>query len=185
MKNQTLNHNHLISRFIPFLKWLQLYNLKTLRADSLAGLTVAVILIPQAMAYAMLAGMPPVYGLYAAAVTPMIGGLWGSLRQLATGPIAIMSLLVLTTISPLALPGSPEYIELALLLSLIVGTLYLLIGFLRMGQVMSFISHSAIKGFTAAAIVVFASAVVFQLTGGAAEGCVASFPTGGLRVELG
>lgn len=165
MKNQTHNHIHLISRFIPFLKWLRLYNLKTLRADSLAGLTVAVILIPQAMAYAMLAGMPPVYGLYAAAVTPMIGGLWGSLRQLATGPIAIMSLLVLTTISPLALPGSPEYIELALLLSLIVGTLYLLIGFLRMGQVMSFISHSAIKGFTAAAALIIIAAQLPHLLG--------------------
>ena len=154
-----------MNRFIPFVQWLRPYNIKTLRADSLAGLTVAVILIPQAMAYAMLAGMPPVYGLYAAAVTPMIGGLWGSLRQLATGPIAIMSLLVMTTISPLALPGSPEYIELALLLSLIVGTLYLLIGFLGMGQVMSFISHSAIKGFTAAAALIIIAAQLPHLLG--------------------
>ncbi len=156
---------HFINRFTPFLKWLQPYDINTLRADSLAGLTVAVILIPQAMAYAMLAGMPPVFGLYAAAITPMIGGLWGSLRQLSTGPIAIMSLLVLTAISPLAPPGTPEYIELALLLSLIVGTLYLIIGFLHMGQVMSFISHSAVKGFTAAAALIIIAAQLPHLIG--------------------
>jgi sulfate permease, SulP family len=165
MSRKNNNRNHRINRFIPFLQWLRPYNINTLRADSLAGLTVAVILIPQAMAYAMLAGMPPVYGLYAAAVTPMIGGLWGSLRQLATGPIAIMSLLVLTTLSPLALPGSPEYIELALLLSLIVGTLYLLIGFLQIGQVMSFISHSAVKGFTAAAAIIIIASQIPHLLG--------------------
>lgn len=125
-----------------------------MRGDLLAGVTVAVVLIPQAMAYAMLAGLPPVYGLYAGAITPMIAGLWGSLRQLATGPIAIMSLLVLTTLSPLAEPGSEEFIRLAILMSLLVGTVFLLIGVFRMGQVMTFISHSAVRGFTAAAALI-------------------------------
>ena len=98
-------------RVFPFLDWLKGYQLETFKDDSIAGITVAVVLIPQAMAYAMLAGMPAVYGLYAAAVTPFIAALWGSLRQLATGPIAIMSLLVLTTLSSMAEPGSREFIE--------------------------------------------------------------------------
>ncbi|MEE9556849.1 MAG: SulP family inorganic anion transporter, partial [Candidatus Adiutricales bacterium] len=118
------------------------------------------MLIPQAMAYAMLAGMPPVYGLYAAAVTPFIASLWGSLRQLSTGPIAIMSLLVLTSLSPLAEPGSKEFIELAFLLSFMIGILYLGIGLLRLGEIMFFISNSAVKGFTSAAALII---IVTQL----------------------
>ncbi|MBU0960723.1 MAG: sodium-independent anion transporter, partial [Proteobacteria bacterium] len=137
-------------RFFPFLLWLKGYSSQDFRSDGLAGLTVAVVLIPQSMAYAMLAGMPPVYGLYAATITPVIGALWGSLRQLGTGPIAIMSLLVLTTLSPFAEPGSAEYISLAFVLSFMVGGLYFLLGILRMGLIMSFISHSSVKGFTAA-----------------------------------
>ncbi len=126
----------------------------------IAGLTVAVVLIPQAMAYAMLAGLPPVYGLYAAMITPFIGALWGSLRQLATGPIAIMSLLVLTSLTPLAEPGSPEFIELAFLLAFMVGILYLGIGLFHLGEVMSFISHSSVKGFTsAAALIIIATQI--------------------------
>jgi SulP family sulfate permease len=144
----------LIDRFFPFLTWFKGYNASTFRGDALSGITVAVVLIPQAMAYAMLAGLPPVYGLYAAAVTPLIGALWGSLRQLATGPIAIMSLLVLTTLTPLADPGSEQFIRLAFLLSFLVGIIYLLIGTFRLGLVMFFISHSAVKGFTAAAALI-------------------------------
>ncbi|MFC1828763.1 SulP family inorganic anion transporter [Thermodesulfobacteriota bacterium] len=144
----------LIYRFFPFLTWFKGYNASTFRGDALAGITVAVVLIPQAMAYAMLAGLPPVYGLYAAAVTPLIGALWGSLRQLATGPIAIMSLLVLTTLTPLADPGSEQFIRLAFLLAFLVGIIYLLIGTFRLGLVMFFISHSAVKGFTAAAALI-------------------------------
>ncbi|MBU1231436.1 MAG: SulP family inorganic anion transporter, partial [Proteobacteria bacterium] len=144
-------------RFFPFLLWLKGYTSQDFRSDGLAGLTVAVVLIPQSMAYAMLAGMPPVYGLYAATITPVIGALWGSLRQLGTGPIAIMSLLVLTTLSPFAEPGSAEYISLAFVLSFMVGGLYFLLGILRMGLIMSFISHSSVKGFTAAAAIIIIS----------------------------
>ncbi|MBI9085874.1 MAG: sulfate permease [Desulfobacterales bacterium] len=152
----TQNHENrgLLFRLFPFLSWLRGYGVATFRIDAVAGLTVAVVLIPQSMAYAMLAGLPPVYGLYAAAVTPMVAALWGSLRQLATGPIAIMSLLVLTSLTPLAEPGSPRFIELALLLSLLVGILYLGIGLFRMGILMAFISHSAVKGFTSAAALI-------------------------------
>jgi SulP family sulfate permease len=149
--------HRLLSRFLPFIAWRRAYSADALRGDLLAGVTVAVVLIPQAMAYAMLAGLPPVYGLYAGAITPMIAGLWGSLRQLATGPIAIMSLLVLTTLTPFAEPGSEAFIRLAVLLSLLVGTVYLLVGVFRMGQVMTFISHSAVRGFTAAAALIIIS----------------------------
>ena len=152
----TRNHgpHGLLHRLFPFLRWLRGYGAADFRSDAVAGLTVAVVLIPQSMAYAMLAGLPPVYGLYAAAVTPMVAALWGSLRQLATGPIAIMSLLVLTALTPFAEPGSPRFIELALLISLLVGLLYLGIGLFKMGILMAFISHSAVKGFTSAAALI-------------------------------
>jgi len=141
-------------KFFPFLLWLKGYQPSDIRKDGLAGLTVAAVLIPQSMAYAILAGLPPVYGLYAAVAAPLIGAMWGSLRQLATGPIAIMSLLVLTTLSPMAEPGSPEFIELAFLLAFLVGVIYLIIGLFRLGEIMSFISHSAVKGFTSAAALI-------------------------------
>lgn len=144
-------------RLFPFLEWMKGYKLNTFRRDGLAGLTVAVVLIPQSMAYAMLAGLPPHYGLYAAAVTPIIAGLWGSLRQLATGPIAIMSLLSLTTITHHAKSGSTEFIELSFLLAIMVGAIYLLIGVFRLGIIMSFISHSTVRGFTAAAALIIIS----------------------------
>ena len=157
MKHAECQYPGLLYRVFPFLEWLKGYELSFLKSDAIAGITVAVVLIPQAMAYAMLAGMPPVYGLYAAAVTPLIAALWGSLRQLATGPIAIMSLLVLTTLTPMAEPGSPQFVELAFLLAFMVGVLYLAIGIFRMGIVMAFISHSAVKGFTAAAALIIIS----------------------------
>jgi len=163
MKN---NHSQPLSHHLfPFLDWLRDYNPSTFRADLVAGITVAVVLIPQAMAYAMLAGLPPIYGLYAGAITPMIAALWGSMRQLATGPIAIMSLLVLTTLSPMAEPGSPHFIKLAILLGHIVGLLYLIMGFLHMGHAMAFISHSAIRGFTAAAALIIIATQVPNLMG--------------------
>lgn len=150
-----MQHKNWIQRLFPFLNWFDKgYPASALQSDIFAGLTVAVILIPQSMAYAMLAGLPPVFGLYAAVTAPLVGALWGSLRQLATGPIAIMSLLVLTTLTPIAEPGSKEFIELAFLLAFIVGILYLIIGLFRMGVIMYFISHSAVKGFTAAAALI-------------------------------
>lgn len=151
-----------VVKLFPFVLWLKGYGPSFLKNDALAGLTVAAVLIPQSMAYAILAGLPPVYGLYAAVSAPLIGALWGSLRQLSTGPIAIMSLLVLTTLSPMAEPGSPKFIELAFLLALLVGIIYMGIGLFRLGEIMSFISHSAVKGFTAAAALII---IATQLPG--------------------
>ncbi len=148
------------SLFFPFFSWIRGYRIGSFRGDFIAGITVAAVLIPQSMAYAMLAGMPPVYGLYAATIPSLIGALWGSLRQLATGPIAITSLLVLSTLTPFAEPGTARYIELAFILSFMVGILYLGIGLLHLGQLMSFISHSAVKGFTSAvALIIIATQI--------------------------
>jgi SulP family sulfate permease len=152
--NEANSKQSILLRIFPFMQWLKGYSPSFFKNDALAGLTVAAVLIPQSMAYAILAGLPPVYGLYAAISAPLIGALWGSLRQLATGPIAIMSLLVLTTLSPHAEPGSPEFIELAFLLAFLVGIIYMGIGLFRLGEIMSFISHSAVKGFTAAAALI-------------------------------
>ncbi len=160
-----MNQVSLLNRLFPFLSWFRDYKPTTFRSDVVAGLTVAVVLVPQSMAYALLAGMPPVYGLYAAAVAPLIGALWGSLRQLATGPIAIMSLLVLTTLTPLAEPGSVEFVELAFVLAFMVGIIYLAIGLFRLGEMMFFISHSVVKGFTAAAALIIISTQLPHLFG--------------------
>ena len=154
-----------INALFPFVPWLKGYNRTKFRRDFGAGLTVAVVLIPQAMAYAMLAGLPPVYGLYAAVVAPLIAAMWGSLQQLSTGPIAILSLLVLTTLSSLAEPGTARYIELALLLAFMVGILYLAIGIFRLGAVMSFISHSTVRGFTSAAALIICATQLPSLLG--------------------
>jgi len=160
-----MSEHRQLYRVFPFLPWLKGYNPAKFRRDLGAGLTVAVVLIPQAMAYAMLAGLPPVYGLYAAVVAPLIAAMWGSLQQLSTGPIAILSLLVLTTLTPLAEPGTTRYIELALLLAFMVGGLYLVIGIFRLGAVMSFISHSTIRGFTSAAALIICATQVPGLLG--------------------
>ncbi len=159
------HHRPLLLKLFPFLDWHKGYGKDALRHDCIAGITVAVVIIPQSMAYALLAGLPAVYGLYAAATAPIIGALWGSLRQLSTGPIAIMSLLVLTTLMPLAEPGSPRFIELSFLLATMVGVVYLAIGLFRMGVIMSFISHSAVKGFTSAAALIIISTQLPHLLG--------------------
>ncbi len=161
----TSNSQSKIRRIFPFINWFKDYSSGFFRKDLLAGLTVAIVLIPQSMAYAMLAGLPPVYGLYAATVAPVLGALWGSLRQLASGPIAIMSLLVLTSLANMAAPGSREFIELSFLLAFMVGVIYLLVGLFRMGIIMSFISHSAVKGFTSAAALIIVSTQLPHLLG--------------------
>jgi SulP family sulfate permease len=110
------------------------YQKASFRRDLLDGLTVAVVLIPQSLAYAILARIPPVYGFFAATAAPFIAALWGSLRLLASGPLAITSLPVLTTLTPLAEPGSTPFVELAFLLAFMVGILYFGIGLFRLGS---------------------------------------------------
>lgn len=126
----------------------------SVRADFTAGITVALILVPQSMAYATLAGLPVVYGLYAAFVPVIIASLWGSSPQLHTGPVAMLSLMSAATLIPLAAVGTEEFIGLSLMLALMVGVLRLLLGVLRLGVLVNFISHPVTVGFTNAAALI-------------------------------
>ena len=144
-------------RIFPFIDWFSNYKLDFFKADALAGLTVALVLIPQSMAYAQLAGMPPYYGLYASFLPPIVAALFGSSRQLATGPVAVVSLMTSASLEPLATAGSPGYIAYAILLSLMVGFFQLGLGVLRLGLVVNFLSHPVVNGFTNAAALIIAT----------------------------
>lgn len=154
-----------IQDFLPFLSWLKDYDKSKLYKDFIAGITVAIILIPQVMAYAILAGLPPVYGLYAAFLGTAVASLWGSSRHLSTGPAALVSFLVLTALVPIATPESPEFIALAIILALIIGLIQLLMGIFKLGFIMNFISHSVISGFTTAAAIIIAATQIPSLFG--------------------
>ena len=141
------------ARFFPFLLWFPLSG-ATLKADLIAGITVALVLIPQSMAYAQLAGLPAYYGLYAAFLPGIIGALWGSSAQLATGPVAVASLLTASALAPLAATGSEAFVALAILLALLVGLIQLTLGIFKLGVVVNFLSHPVIVGFTNAAALI-------------------------------
>ncbi len=154
-----------MEKFLPFLSWLKTYDKDKLVKDFIAGITVAIVLVPQSMAYATLAGLPPVYGLYAAFLGTAVAALWGSSRHLSTGPVALVSFLTLTALVPLAKPESPEFIGLAIILALIIGLVQLLMGVFKLGFILNFISHSVIAGFTTAAAIIIASTQVPSLFG--------------------
>jgi SulP family sulfate permease len=161
-------------RFLPFLRWFPLRR-EWLRADAIAGLTVALVLIPQSLAYAQLAGLPAYYGLYAAFLPGALAALFGSSKQLATGPVAVVSLLTASSLVPLAAVGSERFIALAILMTILVGTFQLCLGLFRLGAVVSFLSHPVILGFTnAAAIVIGLSQIskIFGITMGRSESFV-------------
>jgi MFS superfamily sulfate permease-like transporter len=131
----------------------------------IAGLTVALVLIPQSMAYAQLAGLPAYYGLYAAFLPPMIAALFGSSRQLATGPVAVVSLMTFASLAPMAIAGSERFIAFAILLALMVGLFQLVLGVLRLGLVVNFLSHPVVNGFTNAAAIIIATSQLSKLFG--------------------
>jgi MFS superfamily sulfate permease-like transporter len=131
----------------------------------IAGLTVALVLIPQSMAYAQLAGLPPYYGLYASFLPPMIAALFGSSRQLATGPVAVVSLMTFASLAPLAIVGSERFVSFAILLALMVGLFQFALGVLRLGLVVNFLSHPVVNGFTNAAAIIIATSQLSKLFG--------------------
>jgi len=151
-------------KLLPFLRWLPLQR-QTLRADAIAGATVAMVLIPQSMAYAQLAGMPAYYGLYAAFLPVIIGAMWGSSHQLATGPVAMVSLLTGSALAQFAAPGTEQFIALAILLALMIGLMELAMGLFRLGAIVSFLSHPVIVGFTNAAAIIIALSQFNKLLG--------------------
>jgi sulfate permease, SulP family len=152
------------SRFFPFMNWFPL-NKETFKFDFLAGITVALIIIPQSMAYAQLAGMPAYYGLYAAFLPVALASLFGSSNFLGTGPVAVVSLLTASSLAPLAAPGSDQFIALAILLALLVGVVQLTLGVFKLGVVVNFLSHPVIVGFTNAAAIIIGLSQVSKLFG--------------------
>lgn len=149
------------NRFFPFLQWLPGWTRSGhVSADFWAGLTGATVVLPQGVAFATLAGMPPEYGLYAAMVPCVVAALWGASRAMVTGPANAISLTTLALVSPLALPGSSEYVALVLALTFLVGLSQLLIGLSGLGRWVERVPHSVILGFTIGASVLIANSQV-------------------------
>jgi SulP family sulfate permease len=144
----------MIQKILPAFEWLRDYKRTDFRGDLSAGLVVAIMLIPQGMAYALLAGLPPVMGLYASTVPLLVYAFFGSSRQLAVGPVAMISLLVFAGISKLTEPASEQYLGFVFLLALIVGVTQFAMGLFRVGALINFLSHAVISGFTSAAAII-------------------------------
>jgi SulP family sulfate permease len=156
--------NNRLARPLPFLSWWPL-SVANVRTDLIAGITVALVLIPQSMAYAQLAGLPAYYGLYAAFLPGIIAAMWGSSAQLATGPVAVASLLTASALAPLAATGSEQFVALAILLALMVGLIQLGLGIFKLGVVVNFLSHPVIVGFTNAAAIIIGLSQLNKLFG--------------------
>lgn len=140
-----------ISKYIPILEWLPRYKKSDLRGDLQAGLTVGIMLIPQGMAYALLAGLPPIYGLYAGIVPLILYALFGSSRHLSVGPVALVSLLILAGVSQLAETRTEAFAGIAIATALVAGIIQVLLALFRLGFLINFLSHPVISGFTSAA----------------------------------
>ncbi|MBI3575537.1 MAG: sulfate permease [Gammaproteobacteria bacterium] len=144
-------------KIFPFLRWWPMVTRATAKADFMAGLTGAVVVLPQGVAFAMIAGLPPVYGLYTAMVPAIIAGLFGSSRHLISGPTTAISIVVFAAVSKFAEPGSAKFVQMALTLTFLAGVYQLALGLARMGALVNFISHSVVVGFTAGAAVLIAT----------------------------
>lgn len=150
--------------FFPFLAWPKPTG-QSLKLDASAGLTGAIVVLPQAIAFAAIAGLPPQYGLYAAMVPAIIGALWGSSYHMVTGPTTAISIAVFASVSALAAPGTESYIALVLTLTFLVGVIQFVMGIARLGALVNFISHTVIIGFTAGAACLIAASQVGNFLG--------------------
>ncbi len=153
------------AKVLPILQWAPAYRRSDLRSDLAAGLTVGAMLVPQAMAYALLAGLPPEVGLYASTIPVLVYAVFGTSRQLAVGPVAIVSLLTASALAPLVEEGTAGYLAAAALLALLVGLVHLILGLGRLGFLVNFLSHSVLVGFTAAAAIIIGFSQVKHLLG--------------------
>ncbi|MBO6825801.1 MAG: sulfate permease [Sneathiella sp.] len=145
-----------LTKVVPAAEWLRTYERKTFSGDLTAGIITAILLIPQAMAYSALAGLPPEIGLYASIAPPIMYALFGSSRTLAVGPVAVASLMVAHALSTISAQGTGEYLAAALVLSVMIGVLFLIIGALKLGFLTEFLSHPVMSGFTSAAALLIA-----------------------------
>lgn len=148
------NHNAVWRRFFPFLLWWPLVDRHTLRNDLIAGLTVALVAIPQSLAYAQLSGVPAYYGLYAALIPVIVGALFGSSLILSTGPVAMTSLLTAASIMPLATYGTEQFYAYVILMALLSGLVQIGLGLARMGVLLNFLSYPVLRGFINAAAII-------------------------------
>ena len=154
-----------IKQWIPIFEWLPNYQKANLRGDMVAGITVAMMLIPQGMSYALLAGLDPIIGLYASILPLVIYALFGTSRELAVGPVAMVALLVTSGVGSIAESGSARYIELAIVLALMVGVIQLAMGVLRLGFLTNFMSHPVISGFTSASALIIGFSQLKHIVG--------------------
>ncbi|MCK5720875.1 MAG: SulP family inorganic anion transporter [Thiomargarita sp.] len=152
-------------KFFPFLIWWPLVGRNSIKADLLAGLTGAVIVLPQGVAFAMIAGLPPEYGLYTAMVTPIIAALFGSSLHLISGPTTAISIVVFSAISHHAEPGTAEFLNLALTLTFLAGVYQLAFGLARLGTLVNFVSHSVVVAFTAGAAILIMTSQLKHILG--------------------
>ncbi|MFH2045544.1 MAG: SulP family inorganic anion transporter [Pseudomonadota bacterium] len=154
-----------LRKIFPFLRWWNFIGWDTVRADLIAGLTGAIIVLPQGVAFAMIAGLPPEYGLYTAMVVPLVAALFGSSLHLISGPTTAISIVILSSLSSIAAPGSVEYIRLAITLTFLAGVFQLAFGLARMGILVNFVSHTVIVGFTAGAAILIATSQIKHVFG--------------------
>ncbi len=154
-----------LHKLLPFLVWMRTCNRETIRADLIAGLTGAVIVLPQGIAFATIAGLPPQYGLYTAMVTPIIAALFGSSRHLISGPTTAISIVIFSAVSHHANPGSPDFISFALTLTFLAGVYQFGFGLARLGALTNFVSHTVVIGFTAGAAILIATSQMKHILG--------------------
>lgn len=154
---------NLVSIF-PFLAWFRLITVDSIKADFLAGLTGAVIVLPQGIAFATIAGLPPEYGLYTAMVTPIIAALFGSSRHLVSGPTTAISIVVFSAVSHHAEAGTAEFVSMALTLTFLAGVYQFAFGIARLGALVNFVSHTVVIGFTAGAAILIATSQMKHIT---------------------
>jgi len=162
--NQPSNQSTL-RRIVPITAWAPSYDRRDLRGDLIAGLTVSALLVPQGLAYALLAGLPPQVGLYASIMPVIAYAIFGTSRQLAVGPVAIVSLMTATALAPLYEQGTSTYLAGAALLALLVGAVHLVLRFGRLGFVVNFLSHSVLVGFTAASAIIIVASQIKHVLG--------------------
>ncbi|NOZ47163.1 MAG: SulP family inorganic anion transporter [Chlorobi bacterium] len=155
----------MLKKIFPFLNWFENYNVKTLHYDLISGITVALIVIPQSMAYAQLAGLPTYYGLYASFLPTIFASLFGSSNQLSTGPTAVVSLMTAVALEPLATAGSEAYITYAILLAFTVGAFRLSLGILKLGLIINFLPLTVVNGYTSAAAIIIATSQLSRIFG--------------------
>ncbi len=161
----SLNPSLMLHKFFPFLRWWPMVNKDTTKADLIAGITGALIVLPQGVAFATIAGMPPEYGLYAAMVPAIVAALFGSSWHLVSGPTTAISIAVFAAVSHVVEPGTQQYVSMVLTLTFLTGVFQLVLGLARMGVLVNFISHTVVIGFTAGAAILIAMSQVKSFFG--------------------